>query len=164
MMAAARSLGRSVSGGPAGVCVCVCVCVCAGSHAAAHRAMCALFSLRSARSDWLLVTLSSLRNSPPPAAPPPSPAPPPPPPPNPTHADKHRHTHTHTGTRKHTRTRLSTCQTIMCQHPRLTDSVFCGPSGVVTDRQLQEQVYCQPAIVSPSPWAFYRVNKQGVIE
>ena len=76
MMAAARSLGRSVSGGPAGVCVCVCVC--AGSHAAAHRAMCALFSLRSARSDWLLVTLSSLRNSPsPPPAPPLAPSSPP---------------------------------------------------------------------------------------
>lgn len=38
----------------------------AGSHGQDDRAMCALFSQSSARSDWLLVTLSSLRNLAPP--------------------------------------------------------------------------------------------------
>lgn len=40
--------------------------VCAGSHGPDDRAMCVLFSQSSARSDWLLVTLSSLRNLAPP--------------------------------------------------------------------------------------------------
>lgn len=48
------------------VCVHACAPARVGSHGPDDRAMCALFSQSSARSDWLLVTLSSLRNLAPP--------------------------------------------------------------------------------------------------